>query len=205
MSENISRSLSAVGDRIRLLENDISSLEGQQALLTKQTTDNEAKVVKIKESREVFKKSVILVSVAGEQVRENIKAGFENIVTHALRSIVGEEYSLKVVFSKRGNMQEAQLNVITPDFGEAYDPIDCRGGGIVDIVSLALRVAMLELHQPKIHGPLILDEPFKHLSKEYIQNASVFLAELVNKMERQVICVTHVTSLANESGNVIQI
>ena len=205
MSEDIIRDLKSVAVCIGALENDVASLGGQEALLSKQNAENEAKVEEIKKSRELFKKSSILVSVAGEQVRENIKTGFEDIVTHALRSIVGEEYNLKVVFAKRGNMQETHMNVCTPDFSEAFDPLDCRGGGIVDIVSLVLRVAMLELCQPKIHGPLILDEPFKHLSKEYIQNASVFLAELVNKMGRQVICVTHVTSLANESGNVIQI
>ena len=70
-------------------------------------------------------------------------------------------------------------------------PQEARGGGIVDIISLALRVAMLQCGPGKIEGPLLLDEPAKHVSEEYITQVGEFLRQVSKSFNRQVIIVTH--------------
>ena len=76
-----------------------------------------------------------------------------------------------------------------------------RGGGVVDIVSLALRIAILQTHKPKIQGPLILDEPAKHVSDEYIFNVADFLKQTSELFNRQIIMVTHNNHLAAIGNN----
>lgn len=205
MSGNYGEAIRQVGYTVEELKSQIAHLQGKADLLSRQNTENEARLEEYKTDREVFKKAIELIAVAGEAVRENIKGGFEKIVTHALRSIVGEDYSFAITFDKRGNQQEANFTIKSGDLSEAFNPMDSRGGGIIDIVSLALRVSLLELTQPKVDGPLILDEPFKHLSKEYIENANVFLKGLSDKLGRQIICVTHIRELANEADKIIEI
>jgi DNA repair exonuclease SbcCD ATPase subunit len=205
MPSDISRQLEGVLNSIGGLNNSVSSLKGKADLLIEQNQDYEDRLKQYTEGKELYRKAIVLVGQAGETARVAIKSGFEGIVTHALRSIVGEDYTFEIVFEKRGNVQEANFNVKTKELGEPFDPIDSRGGGIVDIVSIALRVSLLELFQPRIEGPIILDEPFKHLSKEYIQSAGEFLDGVATKMGRQIILVTHIRELTNEADKVIEL
>ncbi len=60
---------------------------------------------------------------------------------------------------------------------------------MVDILSFALRVIVAELlGRP---GPLLLDEPFRHLSSDYVEQVGEVVAELSERFGRQVIIVTH--------------
>ena len=70
-------------------------------------------------------------------------------------------------------------------------PEEARGGGIVDVVSLALRMAVLELIRPSILAPLILDEPGKMVSEEYVPALAGFLRRYAESTGRQVLIVTH--------------
>lgn len=71
-------------------------------------------------------------------------------------------------------------------------PQDSRGGGIVDIVSIALRIAMIQLHNdPPINGPIILDEPGKHVSAAFSIKLAEFLKFISVQFNKQIIFVTH--------------
>ena len=70
-------------------------------------------------------------------------------------------------------------------------PQDARGGGVVDVISLALRIAVIQSTDMYKEGPLILDEPAKHVSSEYIGNVAQFLKQISDIFNRQVIMVTH--------------
>ena len=67
----------------------------------------------------------------------------------------------------------------------------------MDVVSLGLRVAMLEtLQRPKVGGALVLDEPAKHVSEEYILSVTEFLQMVNERFDRQIVIVTHQQELA---------
>jgi DNA repair exonuclease SbcCD ATPase subunit len=85
-------------------------------------------------------------------------------------------------------------------------PIDSNGGGIVDMISIALRVAILEIHSdPRINGPIILDEPGKHVSEDYVEKMALFLKYLSSHFNRQIIMVTHQQSLSELSDKSFQV
>ena len=75
----------------------------------------------------------------------------------------------------------------------------------MDIISLALRIAFLQVHKPKIEGPLILDEPAKHVSEDYIFNVADFLKRTSEMFNRQIIMVTHNNHLASISTNAYKV
>ena len=144
-----------------------------------------------------------IVQLVAKTVQETAHDRIAGVVTRCLAAVFDEPYEFHVRFEQARGRTEARL--VFSREGMEVNPIDASGGGVVDVAAFALRISCLMLTRPASRRVVILDEPFKHLSKEYIQNASIFLAELVNKIGRQVIVVTHVTSLANESGNVIKI
>jgi len=50
---------------------------------------------------------------------------------------------------------------------------------------------MLECSNLDIKGPIILDEPAKHVSDDYITQVAEFLKQVTYMFNRQVIMVTH--------------
>ena len=155
--------------------------------------------------KELNTKSIQVLDLVQKTVRESIKENFESVVTFALQYVLGEGYKFELEFSKRGNFTEAHTNIITPSDPEPSDPIDCDAGGCIDIVSLSLRVAMISLFKPKIEGPIILDESFKHTSEGLLDNAGQFLQALSKKISRQIIMVTHKKELINYADNVVRL
>ncbi len=76
---------------------------------------------------------------------------------------------------------------------------------MVDITSLALRVAFMESFRPRPEGPLILDEPGKHVSSEYVIPMLEFLKSTGEMFGRQIILVTHDPHLTEGAEQVFQI
>ena len=64
---------------------------------------------------------------------------------------------------------------------------------------------MLETYVPRIDGPLLLDEPAKHVSEENISAVGSFLEQTSEVFERQVIMVTHSAHLAARAAKTIRI
>lgn len=156
--------------------------------------DNRAShLTKLQQQAAVLDKVVLLLQETGKHAREQSKASLETMVTFALRTVFGADYSFKIELLEYAGRPTAEFYVTSHLGGEPLTtkPQDSRGGGVVDVVSLGLRVAMLETYQPRIGGPLVLDEPAKHVSDDFIQAVADFLKRLSERYRRQVIMVTH--------------
>jgi len=185
-----------VKNRVEILDREVSSLNGQCILLQQDISDIKLTLDKLEKQREVTRKAVEVIDLASQAVRESIREGFESIVTYALQHVLrGGGYKFELLFGRRGNLQEVDLQISTETLAEGYDPLETSGGGVIDIVSLALRVALIELYKPKIEGPLVLDESFKHLSRQHLYSAGEFLKALTTRIDRQIIMVTHKSEL----------
>jgi DNA repair exonuclease SbcCD ATPase subunit len=171
---------------------------GARDLLLKQLEENEDKLLKAKNDITTWEQVQILLTKVSDYAREQIKSRIEATVTAALTAVFGEGYTFKVNMKQSGGQAFAEWQVVSQygDVEVAASPEDSRGGGIVDIVSLALRLAMLELIRPKPGGPVVLDEPGKMLSREYLPNMAFFLKQYATKTGRQIIMVTHAETLA---------
>ena len=183
--------LTLLEERNKVLLENLNQLKGQSKLLTQQLAEIEIKLSDYANKRVVYTKSVELLTVVQKMTRDKIKKGFENIVTYALKSIFNDDYKFILDFGKRGNLQTVDFKIITPNRKEANDPMDSEGGGILDVVSFALRIALMELSKPKIEGFICLDESFKHVSSNYLENVKKFIKAINQKVKRQIILVTH--------------
>jgi DNA repair exonuclease SbcCD ATPase subunit len=89
--------------------------------------------------------------------------------------------------------------------GEKIDPLEAAGVGAVDIATFALRVAAWSMEDPHSRNVIILDEPFRCLSEDFQEQASMMLKELSNKLGIQFIIVTHETTLASYADKVFEV
>lgn len=140
--------------------------------------------------------SRVLLQKTSDQAREQARVVLESTVTTALQHVFGTNFSASIETDISSGKPVAEIYIIT-DNGPNKKPTKCKpeeacGGGIVDIVSIALRIAMIQLHQePKINGPIILDEPGKFVSTDYSVKLAEFLKYISTNFGKQIIFVTH--------------
>ena len=149
----------------------------------------------------------ILFQKTSEFAREQAKNQIESLVTKCLQFIFESDIEFLIEIEEQRGKSNAEFYVINKieDILIKTKPELSRGGGVVDIVSLALRIAFLQTHKPKIQGPLILDEPAKHVSDEYIFNVADFLKQTSELFNRQIIMVTHNHHLASIGSNAYRV
>jgi len=186
-------------EKLEEIKSKLDSQRGQCSLLEEQINAQKDKLANLELDKEKYKKVVELLNFVQQVTKQKTKKSFERLVTYALRFIYSKEYMFELEFGRRGNLSEINFNVKTPDFAEAYDPLDSSGGGVLDILSLALRICLLELTRPKIEGFVVLDEPFKHLSSNYLGQAIKFLDVITKKIGRQIILITHKQELIEQA------
>lgn len=185
--------INTLKSQINTLKDDFYTKKGKYETLL--STKNKLSFDKdnILSENDVFTQARLLLSESSKYAKEQIKSQIENMVTHGLQYVFGEDKRFEIEIVESKNKTEAEFYVISTQDGVEIKtkPQDSRGGGVVDIVSLILKVAILESYSPKIEGPLILDEPAKHVSDEYIEKVGEFLSEITQYFGRQVIMVTH--------------
>ena len=204
----MSTDIKIIEKQIDTLNSNLSSLQGQCSLLNEQITQHEDKLKQLLDNRECYVKSVELLNLVSEATKIKTKLGFEKIVTYALRYIYNSDYSFELEFGRRGNLSELDFNVKTPECKEPLNLLDSQAGGVLDVVSVAIRIALLELIKPKIEGMLVLDESFKHLHStppEYLERVSLFIEEINRKFNRQIIMITGRQELIKNADNLIKL
>jgi DNA repair exonuclease SbcCD ATPase subunit len=184
-----------------LLRSNLEQAKGKRDLLVQQMSQKDADLQEVVRNISTWEQVQILLSKSSEFAREQLKQKIEETVTAALRSVFEDSgISFHIELSTGAN-PAASWQVISTykDFEVAANPEDARGGGVTDVVSLALRLSLLELARPKHEGPVILDEPGKMISREYLPNVAAFLSKYGEKTGRQIIMVTHHGILADAS------
>ena len=177
----------------------IAKEQGKKEKLLEQIEENKKLIENIQKELELIQKVGILLQSTSEFARNQAKTQTENLVTNCLQFIFENNIEFEIEIEELYGKPNAEFYVTTKtdDMIVKTKPELARGGGVVDIISLALRISFLQIHKPQIEGPLILDEPAKHVSEDYIFNVADFLKKASEMFERQIIMVTHNDHLAS--------
>lgn len=128
-----------------------------------------------------------LLQKVAKDTQEQLKFHLESLVQSALDSVFPGVYTFQLEFKLARGKTEAEI-YLDKD-GERINPMDSSGGGVVDVVAFALRVATWAIG--RTDNVLILDEPFKWLSVGLRPLAGDILKGLSKRLGLQVIMVTH--------------
>ncbi len=151
--------------------------------------------------QELLDKVRLLFQKSGEHARKQAKIQLETLVTNALQYVFGASFRFEIELAPADKNPTAEFYVVSEWNGEIIrtKPQDARGGGVVDIISLALRIAFLETVRPRLEGPILLDEPGKHVSEDYVLPMTQFLQSVYETFDRQILLVTHNTHLTESA------
>ncbi len=194
-------------ERSRKLILQIERQEGKRDQLLEIRNEKIKTLKYLNEEQDILEKVMSLFQMTSQFARDQAKNQIEALVTKCLQYIFDSSVEFQIELEELRNKASAEFYVVnsTKDFFLKTKPEQSRGGGVVDIVSLALRISFLQTHKPPISGPLILDEPAKHVSEEYIHNVGDFLKQTSEIFNRQVIMVTHNSHLAALSNSAYRV
>lgn len=185
--------------RFESFSKEVSRREGIRDSILDQVKKKRQGIREVEAEEKKLSGVVFLLQKAADFSRNQATHQIEDIVTQSIAYIMQNSSRFIVDLSEKRGLPIAEF-FVESDYGEykvKTKPEMSRGGGVVDIVSLALRIAFLENHRPKMDGPLFLDEPGKHISDDYIFNMGEFVKECSRLFSRQIIMVTHNDYLTN--------
>ncbi len=188
------------------MENDyrkrLDSLRADYRHAQRQVKEEEQARVGTRQEVETAQQAQQIFQEVAQRIQENCHKQIASVVSRCLEAVFGEEApEFRIDFRKARGKTEARL-LFARD-GHEMDPIDSSGGGVIDVTSMALRLACLLLSLPRRRRLLILDEPMKMLSKQYVPAVQELFLALSKELDIQIIMVTHNPEL--QIGKVIEI
>ena len=190
--------LNDLKNKIDFLERKLIEGASKKATLEERRDEYIEKNKLIGQEKELLNSVKILLQKTSDFAREQAKNQIEDLTSNCLSYIFASDSRFEIELSEAYGKTSAEFYIVDNIDGieNKTKPIESRGGGLVDIISIALRISFIELMKPKIEGPLILDEPAKHVSEEYIFNFAGFLKQTSEMFDRQIIMITHNSHLA---------
>lgn len=198
--------LAQVQDRLNSFKLKLVKEDVRKEEYTQQLNMKIEECEKLEKSNEVLAKALSLLEQCNITARDFVKTEVEQLVTRGLRSVFEDTtIQFNIDFVTKRNQVEAEFTLFREKDGARIrgDILATYGGGIVDVISISLRIIIMQLMQVK--GPLVLDEPGKMISAQFINAFGKFLTEVSNTFNRQIIMITHNGKLAEFADNAIEV
>lgn len=143
-----------------------------------------------------------IIQEVAKKTLDQISVNVSDVVTQALHAVFPNPYDFEMEFVTRRNQTECDLWLTKSKV--KIHPLEASGGGVLDVVSFALRAVFLVLKKDT-RPLLILDEPFKFVSADLQKYCGAMLKNVSDKLGFQVIMVTHIDKLIDEMDKVFRI
>ena len=142
-----------------------------------------------------------LIQAVAAAVQSKVHESIASVVSRCLEAVFEEPYEFDLAFVEKRGRTEAEMKFERD--GELVDPMTASGGGVVDVGAFAARVARLMLARPLRRPLLVLDEPFRFVSRDFRPRVRRLIESLADEMDIQFVIVTHDPQLA--VGKVVEV
>ena len=189
--------------KIQELRNRLEQQKGQKIQIEASITRLNQEVKEQGRNLRQHEQAREVIRTVGLQTQQQLQYHISDITSLALEAVFPNPYELLAEFVQRRNKTECDLYFERD--GNRMDPLSASGVGAVDVASFALRVASWSMQRPKSRSTLILDEPFRFLSADYQEQASVMIKEISDKLGIQFIIITHETILTSCADKIFEV
>lgn len=177
----------------------LASAKGKVSLLKKQKEENTIELEDRKATIITLEEAQSFIQSVAKETQEQLKFHIEDVVQLALDSLFPNEYRFAIEFDIKYGKTAA--NLVFTKGGYPIDILKAAGGGVVDIASLALRVAVWSLS--KTDNVLILDEPIHRIQPASLQSiAWEVIKELSRRLKLQFIIVSNSTNNGEATSSI---
>jgi wobble nucleotide-excising tRNase len=153
---------------------------------------------------ERIEKAQNIIQIVAKETQQTLQYHISDLVTLAMEYVFQQDIDVVLEYLDQNGKTIVDINVRKE--GKSIDPLFGSGGGVVDICSFALQLALWSL-QPKRSRPvLILDEPLIRLKGSDLPVRGLsMIKQLCTKLGMQVIMVSHDAELIEGADKVFHI
>lgn len=170
----------------------IDRKQAELGVLQSQLITLEKDKEKLKELQTVRNTAKMVFDTAAGMTQKTVEIKLGSIVTIALAAVFEENpYTFKMEFVPRRGTMECDLYFELN--GEQLDPMSEAGYGSSDIASFASKISFRNASNTR--PILLIDEPFKNLSRSYHILAATMMREICRKLDVQLIVISHIPEL----------
>jgi DNA repair exonuclease SbcCD ATPase subunit len=190
----------------RKIESELAKLEGEKTIYLTLIENSQKLIDENKQQIQIFDETSNFLRHVSDAARIEIISKIETFVTRALEKIFGLGLFQFVIEMKvKQNVPYANFQLKDCLTKNTFGILESYGGGVGDIISIVLRLAILELQIPKNTGPIILDEVGKFLSSDHQIKFGEFLREWSETFDRQIILASHISNVSNYAHKIFKI
>lgn len=189
--------------KIASLRAEINKKLSLKDYIEKEVEAAEKELKELSRQRKNIEDALLIIQEVSKKTQQELEYHISDIVSTALSSVFEDPYEFKVEFVIKRGKTEADMYFVKDN--ERVDPLTASGGGAVDVASFALRIALWNLLRDSISNTLIMDEPFRFVSKDLQPKAGEMLKMLSDKLRIQFIIVTHSPDIINEADKVVTV
>jgi len=175
----------------------LNKLKGKLETLETQLKQQEIKRDLASERLISIEKAQALIQTVSQETQSQLKFCLEDIVNTLLQTCFPDDYTFKIDFDIKRGRTEASILLLKN--GYEVQP----KGGIADIISLGLRIAVWNIGSTR--NTLCLDESLKWLSADLQPRAAEIVKEISHKLNIQIIMPSHLQPLLEMADKVYQI
>lgn len=186
---------------IRELQQRASKINGVYSTLKSQKISLDNEVESLDQDIDLLvKTSAVLKHLLDTMVKDEIDK-MAGLVTYGLRTIFDDQdLTFMPVVSKKNN--RIHIELITQN-GEIKGGFGSFGGSVAVIEGFLLRIlCILKL---KLARLLLLDETFAPVGDLYVPNTSLLIAQMANKLDMDILLVTHQKEFQTHADHVYQV
>jgi hypothetical protein len=185
-----------MNEKINFFQKMVNIEKTKKSILKKDIIDRKRKIKELCCAVDELEQAHLIIQHVALQTQKEIELEISEIVTLALCAVYEEDdYEFCLDFEFKRGKTEAMTSILKNgysfDLMDATDSSDDSGGGILDIISFAVRVACWKISNPAPANTMFLDEPFKWISAEYKPAAIDMLKMIGDKLKIQIVMVTH--------------
>ncbi len=178
---------------------------GELNKLRRDLASSQAKVVELTDKEDMTLKTSLFLQSLSDQTRLQVLDKISGIVTEALHTVKDKNMIFTMNLVTKANQPTLEMGILDKLSGQTYDVINSFGGGICDIVSLALRIALLVKWQPSLSRILVLDEACKHVAVKDQELLSTFVRKLSEALNVQFIWISHSDILQQAAHKIFEV
>lgn len=178
-----------VKQRAESLSTELARHEGARETVATALTEAQARVAEHGDDVEILSAVLDILQGMEGAFQRNFQRSLAAIVSEGLSQVFGEELEVRIEASTRADMSAIHFRLIKD--GNEEDIMEGQGGGYINIIAFLLRVLLILAARPLLRRLLVMDEPFPMVSPEFRQAMAEMVAALVERLDFQMIMVTH--------------
>jgi hypothetical protein len=186
------------------IKNRRKSLEAKRSeneLLERQARKEEDSLLESTASLQLSTEGLEFLEELANSRRGSMKGRIETVLTEALQLVYQDDRKIELVYGVKNNRSHLDFELVKGNIsGEIRRVLDGTGSGlgVSDTVSVPLRLLVL-LGSKQSERVCILDECYKHMDVERVPILTQFLKVLTERLNIQVILLSHHESVKEEA------